>query len=230
MNKHSIIKPAFLGLIAVVIFAAGCNKLFNGQNAYYHVTPQFKDFCFFKTGSQWTYQDDSTQVPFSLTINDISSYIGFQSPNPTTPSFSYDVIEMVLDSNSMNLWKESISATRLLSDTSHMNDLFRIFKTDSSFVLAFAPQYKLRQPQIIGGQEGIYTNMEILPYYLELGKKYDNVYHSRDKFPKIVNGSYTTDSVTMDFYIAKHYGIIKWTSQYLGKTDSYSLVSSNLIQ
>lgn len=230
MTKHSIKGLALLGLITVAIVSGGCNKLFKGNNAYYHVTPEFKNFCYFNTGSQWTYQNDSTGVPFNLTVNDINTYIGFQPQNSNTPSFSYDVIEMLMDSNSMNISKEAISATNILTDTTRMNDLLRIFYTDSSFVLAFAPQYTLRVPQIIGGQEGIYTNMEIMPYYLVLGKKYNNVYHSRDKFPKIVNGTYTTDSVTMDFYIAEHYGIIKWTSQYLGKTSSYSLVSSNLIQ
>jgi hypothetical protein len=114
-----------------------------------------------------------------------------------------------------------------------MYGLLRVFiasSTDTTFVLAFEPQYKLRQPQLLGGQEGIYTNMEIMPYYYAGQKKYNNVYHSRDKFPKVVNGNQTTDSVTMNFYIAEHYGIIKWTTAYKGDTTSYSLVNSNLMQ
>ncbi|MBE0651405.1 MAG: hypothetical protein IH595_11255 [Bacteroidales bacterium] len=230
MNKYSFKLLVFIGLITAPFLFEGCNSLFKGNNPYYKVTSQFRNFCYFNNGSEWTYQNDSTGIPFKLAVNDINTYVGFQSQNPSTPSFSYDVIEMLLDSNSMNMTKEVVSATNILSDTTTMNSLLRIFYADSSFVLAFAPQYPLRETQIIGGAEGLYTNMEIMPYYNVLGKKYDNVYHSQDKFPKIINGTYTNDSVTMDFYIAEHYGIIKWTALYKGKTSSYSLVSSDLKQ
>ena len=230
MNKHSIKWLTVLVLLALGFLFSGCNNLFKGSNPYYKVTPEFKNFCYFNVGSEWTYQNDSTGVPFTLTVKSINTYIGFQVQNPSTPSYSFDVIEMLLDNNSMSMTKESIFATTILSDTTRMNDIYRIFYSDSTFVLAFAPQYLLRKTQIIGGQEGLYTNMEIMPYYLVQEKKYDNVYHSQDKFPKFINGVETNDSVTMNFYIAEHYGIIKWTALYKGKTSSYSLINSNLKQ
>jgi hypothetical protein len=235
MKKHFVGWLTVVALLIAVFEFSGCSKLFNGSNSnpYYKITQQFKNFCYFDKGSQWTYQDDSTGKTYTLTVGSIGSSIAFQPQNPSTPAFSYDVIEMKMDSNALNITKENVYATRILSDTTYMNGLLRVFSAsgaDTTFALAFAPQYKLLEPQLLGGQEGIYTNMQIMPYYLVLGKKYDNVYHSRDKFPKIINGNYTTDSVTMDFYIAEHYGIIKWTSQYKGKTSSYSMVSSNLVQ
>jgi|GEM_PF-1003961 len=225
---------AFVLFIAIFAFS-GCSKLFNGSNSnpYYKIPQEFKNYCLFDKGSQWTYQDDSTGKTYNLTVGSIGSLIAFQSQNPSTPAYSYDVIQMKMDSNTLNITKENVYATRILSDTTHMNGLLRIFfanKTDSSFVLAFAPQYPLRQPQLLGGREGVYTNMEIMPYFSAGQKKYYSVYHSRDKFPKFIQGKQTMDSVTMNFYIAKHYGIIKWTTTYKGDTHSYSLVESKLIQ
>ncbi len=230
MNKHSIKFLGVLLLLASGFLFNGCNSLFKGNNPYYKVTPEFKNFCYFNAGSEWTYQNDSTGVPFKIRVNRINTFVGFQVQNPSTPSYSFDVIEMLLDSNNVHMTKESIFATNIHSDTSRMNDLYRIFYSDSTFTLAFAPQYPLRKTQILGGMEGLYTNMEILPYYLVQGKKYDNVYHSQDQFPKFINGSQTNDSITMNFYIAEHYGIIKWTVFYKGKTSSYSLINSNLKQ
>lgn len=235
MKKNSVRWLTAVVMIAMAFFYSGCSKLFKGSNSnpYYKVSQQFKNFCYFNTGSQWTYRDDSTDQTYNVTVGDINSYIAFQSKNPSTPAFSFDVIQMKMEQNGMNITKENIYATRLLTDTTYMNDLLRVFYsdgTDTTFVLAFAPQYKLRQPQLLGGQEGIYTNMEIMPYYYAGKKKYDNVYHSRDKFPKLVNGKQTNDSVTMNFYIAEHYGIIKWTIADNGGTKSYSLIDSNLKQ
>lgn len=235
MNKYFVRWLAAVTILVSVFAFNGCNGLFKGSNSnpYYKVTQQFKNFCYFDKGSQWTYRDDSTGNTYNITINDISTYIAFQSENPTTPAFSFDVLQMKMDTNGLNIAKENIYATRILTDTTYMNDLLRVFYaqgTDTTFVLAFAPQYTLREPQLLGGQEGIYTNLEIMPYFYANQVKYDNVYHSRDKFPKFVNGNQTTDSVTMDFWIAEHYGIVKWTSVYKGDTSSYTLVGSNLKQ
>lgn len=235
MNKHFLTWCIALVLVITGFSISGCNNLFNGKIPYYKLSSHFKNFCYFQAGSRWTYQNDSTGTKYDITINNINSYIGFQPINATGSDFSFDVIEMGLYSNALDMDQENIYATSpaYLSDTTRMNALFRIFYVhgaDTTFVLAWAPQYKLRQPQILGGPEGIYTNMEIMPYYLIGKTRYNNVYHSMDKFPKIVNGIATSDSVTMNFYIAEHYGIIKWTKYYKGNTTSYSLVSSDLKQ
>jgi hypothetical protein len=235
MKKHFVSWLAAIGLFSAIFGFSGCSKLFNGSNSnpYYKIPQQFKNYCFFDKGSQWTYQDDATGKTYNVTVGSLGSSIAFQSQNPSTPAYSYDVIQMKMDSNALNITKENVYATRILSDTTYMNGLLRVFfanGADTSFVLAFAPQYPLRKPQLLGGQEGVYTNMEIMPYYFAGQQKYNNVYHSRDKFPKIVNGKQTTDSVTMNFYIAEHYGIIKWSTAYKGDTTTYSLVGSKLIQ
>lgn len=235
MKKNAI---GWLGgfiLLVVGLSFGGCNSLFKGNNPYYKISAEFKNFCYFDAGSQWTYQNDSTGTQYNVTVKSINSYVGFQASNATNQPFNFDVIEMRLDTNAFDMIKENIYATNPISipDTTKLNDLFRLFYAhgiDTTFVLAFAPQYKLQQPELLGGQEGIYTNMEILPYYLIGQTRYNNVYHSRDVFPEMVNGVASNDSVTMNFYIAEHYGIIKWTSLYKGKTTSYSLVSSDLIQ
>ncbi len=220
------IKTLKIIVIVVIVFSiAACNVNTKNDTTYYHVTQIFKDYCFYKTGSSWTYQNDKTGATFNLAVKDINSYVGFQVESQQSPAYSYDAIEILYDTNNLKLSKGLISAGPAPEANEISNDLYRLFWNDGSFILAFAPGFPMGVEQRLGGQEGIYTNLDLLPNYTINNKDYSNVYHSQ-----VLRAETNSDTARYEFYFAPHTGLIHWLKVLKGVTTSYSLKKAQIIQ
>ncbi|MBN2614127.1 MAG: hypothetical protein JXR71_00405 [Bacteroidales bacterium] len=223
MNKHSTNLIILAFLTAVAVFVSGCNSIFKSNTPYYKLSPTMKEYCFFDTGSYWVYQNDSTGISDTIKAGDIASYVAYHAQNDISPSFSYDVVETLYDTNSFNFASSGIFAGP--DGASGQGGLYRIFFTDSTFVLAFAPGYKFGEEQLLGGMEGIYTNVDSIPNMSFNGMNFTSIYHTREK-AVFAQG----DTTNFDFYFAPKYGLIRWIRSYKGDTASFSLKAANLIQ
>jgi len=212
-------------LLAAGIFLSSCNKLKN-NDPYYKISDQFKQYCQFQKQSKWTYQNDSTKSLHTLTVSDMSSYIGFHSPNNVAGAYNFDVVGMVYDTaTDLNIAKSAINAGNPSTGSGEMNDLYWLFFKNGNYLLAFAPGFPMGVEQRLGNNPGFYTNLQKLSSFKLNGKDYTDVYHTAVK-----KTEGTADTVHYQFYFAPHYGLIKWIRQVNGHITSYSLVRSTLIQ
>jgi len=212
-------------LLAAGIFLSSCNKLKN-SDPYYKISDQFKEYCQFQKQSKWTYQNDSTKSLHNLTVSDMSSSIGFHSPNNVAGAYSFDVVGMVYDTaTDLNIAKSAINAGNPSTGSGEMHDLYWLFFKNGNYLLAFAPGFPMGVEQRLGDNPGSYTNLQKLSNFKLNGKDYTDVYHTAVK-----KTEGTSDTVYYQFYFAPHYGLIKWIRRVNGHIASYSLVRSTLIQ
>ena len=212
-------------IIAIGVIFGACNKT-NDGNPYYKISDVFKQYCLFQEQSEWTYQDDSTNISYNLTVSDISSYIGFHSPDNLSGAYSFDAIDIVFDTaTKLDLFRGTLNAGNPTTGSGDMTDMYWLFFKNGNYLLAFAPGYPLGEEQRLGDNPGYYTNIEILNDFNLNGKDYTDVYHTQVK-----KTEGTPDTVYYQFYFAPNYGLIKWTRRVSGQTTSYSLTQSNLIQ
>jgi hypothetical protein len=225
--NHSI---KIIVLLAVLGLAfASCNNSSQGGNPYYKISNGMKAYCLFQKQSTWIYQNDSTGTADSLSVADISSYIGFHSPDNTSGAYSFDVVDLLYDTTSpTGIVKGSINAGNPTSGSGDMTDLYWLFFKNGNFLLAFAPGYPIGVQQRLGIKTtGLYTNLEKISDFSLHGKDYKDVFHTEVR--KIENPN-PEDTVTYQFYFAPHYGLIKWTRKSHSQASSFSLVQSNLVQ
>jgi len=212
-------------LLAAGIFLSSCNKLKN-SDPYYKISDQFKQYCQFQKQSNWTYQNDSTKSLHNLTVSDMSSYIGFHSPNNVAGAYSFDAVSMTYDTTTdLNIAKSAINAGNPSTGSGEMHDLYWLFYKNGNYLLAFAPGFPMGVEQRLGNNPGVYTNLQKLNNFKLNGKDYTDVYHTAVK-----KTEGTSDTVYYQFYFAPHYGLIKWTRRANVHITSYSLVRSSLIQ
>lgn len=212
--------------VFVSFFAWSACSTKKHSDPYYKISNRFKQYCLFKEQSRWTYKNDSSGALYNLNISDISSYIGFHSPDNIAGPYSYDVIDMTFDSaNGLNFLKGSITAGNPTTGTGSMTDEYWLFFKNGNYLLAFAPGYPMGEEQRLGNNPGYYTNLEKMPEFSLNGNTYDSVYQTQ-----VRKTEGTPDTVKYQFYFALHYGLIKWTRTVKGETKSFSLTTSNLLQ
>ncbi len=216
-----------LFLLGIIIFLGSCNTS-NNSIPYYKISDQFKQYCMFQKQSTWSYQDDGDNSLHQLTVKEFNAHIDFHAEDKVSGAYSYDVVDMLYDTtvnNGLHIMKSAINAGDPDSTNGEMNDLYWLFFSDQNYLLAFAPGYPMGVEQRLGDKLGLYTNVKKLADFTLNGKDYSDVYHTQ---VRKTEGS--PDTVTYEFYFAPHYGMIKWTREVNGKTTSYSLKTSNLIQ
>lgn len=201
----------------LIIFATGCSSTSSVPS--YKISDLFKSYCYFESGSSWTYTNDSTPSTDKVTISEINEYTRFE---PSSDDYRYQAIEINLDDNPLNMTLFELTAGTTQVETGKMNSLFRMYLEDGSYYLVFSPQYTLGEEISLGETIGRYTNVEILNTMTIYDNTYESVYHTR---------------VIMDatgseyhYYIAKNYGLVRFTVSTSQEQYSYSLKSSSLNQ
>jgi hypothetical protein len=215
----------FITLAAIGFLLGACNVTPGDSTPYYHISSLFRNYCLFNVGTSWTYQNEQSGETYEVKVKELNSYIGFHIKDQFAEAYSYDAVEIFYDTNTLQLSKSLISAGPTPADGVESNDLYRIFWNDGSFILAFAPGYKIGEEQRLGGQEGLYTNLEVLGSYTAGNQTYNDVYHSQ-----VIRPETDVDSARYEFYMAPHKGLIQWIKVYKGKTTTYSLKSATIVQ
>lgn len=208
----------FLITISAFVFS-GCFSSGDGV-PYYTISDEFAGYCMFEEGSWWYYQNDSTQVTDTVRIDDVNISNRF---NPENIDYNYEAVEMFISSEALDITKYELTAGDYEAETTEMNSLFRIYFGDETYQHVFSPQYTIGEDVILGDDIGVYTNVEVLNNMIVNGNSYSDIWHSR----RIVS---VTKNAEYNYWIAKNYGLIKFTTEIEGVTSSVSLVSSKPIQ
>lgn len=183
-----------------------------------------KDYLYFLPNSYWVYQNDSTLNAYSVKL--FSTHEEIRQSGASATQYTYNAYWMYYSNNDAGLQKGELFATNFTIADDIPNTKERIYFNDNHYKIAFAPMYPFGQRILLGGEEGTFINKEFLPSMSIGTKEYDSVYHS-------ISEDYTAeppDTVFYHFFIAKHYGLIKYSIIHKNSAVSFSLLESNLIQ
>lgn len=194
--------------------------------ADYKISDVSKEFLLFEKGSRWIYQDDSTAEQSQVQIFSNMSEIRQAMGTGTSPSYTYEAVWMLYSASNSPLQKGEVFASNFDVLEGIPNAAERVYFKDGHYKIAFAPYYPFETPVILGGEEGVFINKELIPSMVLNGKEYQEVYHSISEDYRQAE----PDTVYYHFYFARHYGLIKYQIVKKTETTSVSLVESNLIQ
>jgi len=189
--------------IFILLFVVSCSDDDDSSNIqYYEVSSEFKSYALFDDGSTWTYKKQGTGETAVTSIDSTLSYMGVNGLDDDLSDYKYDAYEQFIHQpNPLNFRKWEVSATNQTEINSKMTSLLRLFFTDRYYIV-LQPNYYFGDTIHLGKNEGDYVNVEFLPQFTVGEHNFSSVYHSK-----------TYDSLneprTLDFYVAKNYGIIR---------------------
>jgi len=220
-------RTAFLLIVFIItLISTSCHKTpDNTVTPDYDFSELSKDYLIFEQGSRWTYKDDSTQQTSVVEIYSTSQEMR-TSGGGTSPQYTYMAKWMWYNQNNVNLQKGEAFASNFEVPPDVPNSAERVYFTDGHYKIAFAPFYPFNSPIILGGEEGVFINKELIPTFTLNGKTYTDVYHSVSQ--DILQAA--PDTVFYHFYFAKNFGLVKYTIDSKQDTISVSLTESSLIQ
>ncbi len=184
-----------------------------------------KQYLIFQPESYWVFQDDSTMALDTVQLYSVKDEIRKQDPG-TSAEYSYAAEWKYFSTNNTGLLKGESFATNTSLPDDVPNSLERIYFTEDSYKIAFAPVYPFGNRITLGGEEGTFVNVEKIPSFQLNGKVYTDVYHSVSED----YNDYPGDTVFYHFYYAKNYGLIKYYFDHKGYGHSYSLVNAEVHQ
>lgn len=224
-------KIATVIFLLALVFSIGCNTKPVPKPSPEPTKPDYdfsnlsKDYLLFLPGSFWVFQDDSTTALDTLTLYSSKDEIRKQNPG-TTSEFSYRAMWKFFSDNGLGLFKEESFAVNTHVATTVPNSSERLYFSEDSYKIAFAPAYPFGNRISFGGEEGTFVNKELIPSLDLNGLNFKDVYHSLAED----YNDYVGDTVFYNFYYAKNYGLIKFSFDHKGYGHSYSLVSASVKQ
>jgi len=185
------------------------------------MTDEFKSYCLFQPGSSWDYYSSALNDTVTLNLSELTEDVWY---NNFGEKYNYEAFDMFFNTNDLGFYVIEITAGSTLNAVNPMNSLMRIFFDSGDYRLVFDARYPLGEEQIVGQQEGVYENVEILSSMDLHGNAYSDVYHTR------VTDYYNQGFGDFDFYIAKNYGLIKMRNIVNNDTIVTELIKSSPIQ
>jgi len=219
MRKISLLLPIPI-VILTLLLTNSCNKRVTPIPTY-NITNEFKSYCLFQPGSNWDYYSSELNDTVKINLSELTEDEWY---NNVGEIYNYEAIDMYFSNNDLGFYMIEITAGSTLDAVNPMNSLMRIFFDNGDYRLVFDAKYPLGEEQIVGQQEGVYENVEILPSMELHGNTYSDVYHTR------VTDFYNQGFGDFDFYIAKNHGLIKMRNIVNNDTIVTELINSNPIQ
>jgi hypothetical protein len=213
-----------LALLILAVIFIQCTKEKGVPYLLKEITPEFKDYVAFDSSSYWIYKKENTSNVFdTVRIYQVWKDRRFHI-DVTTTGYYYDAIEMFYNSSLTGFTKGEIAATAPYQNST-MNELYRLYFNSGRYFSILMPKYPFGETQLLGVNEGNYTNVELLANKQINGRVYTEVYHTN-----IVDYKEAPDTTYMDYYLAKNFGLVKYTIVQPGKNinESWVLQDSNL--
>lgn len=201
-----------------------CTKEKGEPYSVKEISPEFKDYVAFDSSSYWVYKKENASGVFdTVKIYQVWNDRRFHS-DITTTGYYYDAIEMFYKSSLTGLTKGEI-AVGAPYQNSTMNELYRVYFNNGRYYRILIPKYPFGETQLLGVNEGNFTNVALLNNFMINGRVYSEVYHTH-----IVDYKEAPDTTFMNYYVAKNYGLVKYSKVQPGKNidETWVLQDSNL--
>ncbi|MBS4062343.1 MAG: hypothetical protein KG029_18250 [Bacteroidetes bacterium] len=198
-------------IILNISFSVQCTKETGEPFLVKEISPAFKDYVAFDSSSYWVYKKENASGVFdTVKIYQVWNDRRFHS-DITTTGYYYDAIEMFYKSSLTGLTKGEI-AVGAPYQNSTMNELYRVYFNNGRYYRILIPKYPFGETQLLGVNEGNFTNVALLNSLMINGRVYSDVYHTH-----IVDYKEAPDTTFMNYYVAKNYGLVKYSKLQPGK-------------
>jgi hypothetical protein len=215
-----------IAALSAAILMTSCLK----QDDVYQVSPvnsisdAFKQYSAFDTNSYWVYQNElskelDTARVFSV-LADTRHHTDIKNPE----GFRYEALEIKYRSGETGIVRTEITAGYKPSTDESMNESLRLYFANGRYFRILMPQYPMGQTQLLGINEGNYTNLALMDNYTLNDKNYESVFHTQVK--DYQNGN---DTVVLEFFLASGYGLIKYRIQAADTIAEWTLVDAGPI-
>lgn len=191
------------------------------------ISKAFRAYSAFDSLSYWVYYKQGAAVNNIDTVHvtrvllDRRFHIDDTYPN----GYYYDAIEMQLSSKLTGIIKSEVSVGPAYNGSTN-NENLRIYFNNGRYYRILIPKYPDGEIQFLGPEEGNYMNIGKIPSMNIINKTYTDIYHTR-----IVDYKDAPDTTIWNFYLAKNYGLVRFTRVQQTKqiNDIWELYESNLI-
>lgn len=219
----------FLSLTAIFIgsvLISSCLKNDGYQKPVTHeISDEFKSYAVFDSASFWVYKHDQSQIKDTVSIIKVLTDKRYHVDQTGAPGYYYNAIEMIYKSTANSFTKGEISAGSLYDENTTMSENYRLYYESGRFFSVFTPKYPIGQTQLLGINEGNYTNFAFHNSFYVNEVQYDSVFETT-----IHDYHDGNDTVFMHYFVARHFGIIRMTKKSSTIDESWSLISSSLSQ
>lgn len=205
MKINSVI---YVLLTAVLISACVKNNDPIQQPPHHPISNEYRLYSAFDTNSYWVFQESQSGMIDTLRVVSVKNERRFHSDNTTDESgFHYDAMEIGFESGDLGIVRSEITAGHEMSDASMLHESLRIYFRSGRYFRILMPRFSIGETQLLGEQEGNYTNLNFYESFTLNDRNYEAVYHT-----SVVDYLNAPDTVYMAFHIARHYGLIKFTA------------------
>ncbi|MBS4056599.1 MAG: hypothetical protein KGZ82_04705 [Bacteroidales bacterium] len=224
MKNHPL-ATLLISLSFFILLISACSKSNTFQPAPYNsVSDAFKQYSLFDTNSYWVFRNDLTLQKDTLTLTDFYSEKRFHTNPVTQKGYSYEAFLVTYTSKHIGIIKSEITAGEEQSTAEMMYENYRIYFNTGRYFSILTPMYPMNETQLLGINEGNYTNLAFMDEFVLNDITYSKVYKTSVK--DYHDG---TDTMFMEYYLADGVGLIKYTATNSATNLSWSLLQSNAI-
>lgn len=212
--------------ICAVFVLVSCLK----QDDVYQASPvnpiseEFKQYSAFDTNSYWVYQNESTKAVDTVRVFSVLTETRFHTDVTEPQGFRYEALDIKFRSGETGIVRTEITAGHKPSTDESMNESLRFYFANGRYFRILMPQFQIGQTQLLGINEGNYTNLARMDSYSMNGKTYSAVFHTQVKDYQSGN-----DTVVMEFFLANGYGLIKYSIHGADTAAEWTLVDAEPI-
>lgn len=224
MKNHPL-ATLLISLSVFVLLISACTKSNTFQPAPYNsVSDAFKQYTLFDTNSYWVFRNDLTLQTDTLTLTEYYTEKRFDTDPETQKGFSYEAFLLTYTSKDLGIIKSEITAGAKQSTELVMYENLRIYFNTGRYFSILTPRYPMNETQLLGINEGNYTNLAFMDEFVLNDITYSKVFKTSVKDYQIGN-----DTMFMEYYLADGVGLIKYTATNSVTNLSWSLLQSNAI-
>ncbi len=182
------------------------------------VSALFKSYTVFDTMSYWVYQNTQNDITDTVRVADYYTERRFHSPINQNPGFYYNAYEIRFQSDEIGIVRGEVTGGYSADLTDTLSENYRIYFNNGRYFSILTPQYSIGEEQLLGINEGNYTNEAFHSTYELNGNTFNSVFQVRVK-----DYQQAPDTVLMRFFMAKDVGLIRYFRQSENNTEDWVL-------
>ncbi len=208
-------------LLSLLIFSS-CEKNENYEPGVPsgEISDLFKSYTLFDTLSYWIYTNTENQQLDTVRLLDFYTEKRYHAPVNQSQGFHYDAYVLHFSGKKTGIIKGEITGCYTVKPSDTLAESYRLYFNNNRYFSILTPRYPIKEEQLLGINEGVYTNEAFYNAFEQNGHRFEAVFQSSVK-----DYQQAPDTVFMHFYMAKNVGLIRYYRQYKNETDNWILSS-----
>ncbi len=189
------------------------------------ISQKFKAYTVFDSSGYWVYRNEKNSQVDTVSILGYYTERRYNNPVGSTPGFYYESYFYFFESNATGIKSGEITGGYSEDQSVEMNESYRIYFDNDRYYTIFTPKYTLDSVIRLGINEGNYSNVAYYPALAVGNGNYTDVYES-----SVIDYKNAPDTMYMRYFMAKYYGLIRFTKKSNEVDEDWILIGSNLVQ